>query len=328
MAVTIMSWNIENLGSSKLVGYGEETFWAFCRYVASIINKENVSLLGIMEVRENLGMIIGWGITNVLNSTYGKQYGYISSTQFGAGRMEEYLFIYQSPLSLTDVSDEFNDIMGNPVHFPLKSDRPPFMGLFTDGATSIPILLFHARGPVSGKDPRHEGPKYGNCMLARIKDIQPGSAAQAILMGDFNITPSNITADTTTDAYYSFKPLKDINMNWQVHDSGNPLLTSLRPANFVPPDINSIFSYDYDNFYTRPDRGGIGSVDNLLLDLFPTSGHYDTDIDKNFRDYIYCYKQARLGAGIGAVVPYTALQPLFADFRLAVSDHMPIIMDW
>lgn len=343
MSINIMSWNIENLGAKKLgynlkynskirVNPGNLVFEYFCNYVASIIFYEDIDILGIMEVRGNFGNHLGHGIVESIKNNFGLDaYDSFASQQSNDKRKEQYLFIWKKEIQVDKnlfTSAPINVLDGKEMHyFPLLRDRGPFMGIFglpySGDIIQLPIVMFHARGPGSI-------PEAGNELLAYIGNLYPDLFPHgALVMGDFNISPSPIKSRNRA-AIRSFQLLSEnIDMDAQITGRNKNIhpLTSLKPVRFDPQDdIDSIFSKDFDNFYFRlnvPHTRILGSMENMLLRSIPNSGIYNHEIDQNFCTYL-CTRYRNSPTIISAI--YSDLRSLFSDWRRNISDHMPVIL--
>lgn len=330
MSVKIMSFNIMNFGKSRLDSFGSNKFNSFCNLMAYIIKVYNVDLLGMMEIQSQLGYDLGKGLVQTLNNPpYNLNYHWQASPVLGSSnnkrsnRKEQYVYVWnQNNFTPKSFDTNFLNAANLQVVFHLKGERPPYLGMFDVNGIEVPIILYHSRGPGSH-------PEWCNKELATIAYLASTSHPNgAIVMGDFNITPSAIDKSRPrSSAYRSFYPLYTIGMPWQLYTAPNTgILTSLRSKKYDPTDVNGIFKSDYDNFYVR--TGGVAaSAKRINLLEFVSPSTTDPIFDSLFRTYLYQQTCKKTDPKIGQVSAYTDVKNSFKHFRYFFSDHMPILLE-
>ncbi|HPS91443.1 MAG TPA: hypothetical protein PKV33_04750 [Methanothrix sp.] len=320
--VTVMGWNIENFGKSKFeTKKGGRELIAL---IAEVMMHNNVDVAAFCEIRSRLGDDIGKEIKNTLSKTAKKNWSYIFSSQFGAKRMEQYLFVWnEDVVGRLKSQEEFDDPAkpGKLLGFPKQSkiDRPPFLCYFNIKSKNKEVLIamMHSPAPTPTSGPRDAA----NC-LANVKEFKT-EGTTCIIMGDFNVSVSVNASSPGTPGAYAFGPLvTTANFEQLLPDDSQSSLIS-RNAAFVGMIIDDCRSQPYDQLFfrnnpilTHSNEGVEELISECITPPLPLNKGYIaaklSDINKK-----------RLG---NPQTTYTKVEDAFIDFRYFVSDHFPVIV--
>lgn len=327
--LVFMAWNIENFGATKYrtSNGGPELI----SLIAKVMALNRVSIAGFSEMRGNRAEQIGRDLVSVLDGlTSANRWKSQASKQFVAGRLEQYLFVWDSQEvtpAVTPHSDafqyEFATALGSTtkIGFPRLSslDRPPYLGKFRTVAApiiDIPTAVFHAPAPGNNV--------HAACQrLAAVSEFKQNAEA-CVVMGDFNVKTnanqqaphSNGQAEFSALVQEGFQQLlvpnnaiTDVKTSLVARKSSSPAMTA-----------DDCRSQPYDHIFLRkPTRNppttitvSADGMADLITDCLP--GNY-------LESYLVNLQTVREG---GPQPAYRSIAEAFVPFRRYVSDHLPV----
>ncbi|MCR8548678.1 hypothetical protein M4578_12635 [Salipiger sp. P9] len=346
-SLTIMSWNIQTLGTSKLnkrPGGAE-----LLRLIAKVVHNSKCQIAAFCEMRSQLGGYIGTEVAKHLHALNGTTWAHEATDpkiQLGTGK-EQYLFMWNT--ALVDKSTahaaafqlDFQDpATGKLIGFPRqkKSDRPPFLGRFKvspPGGTAreIRIAVFHAPGPgyQNGVARAAQG-------MAAVTEFRE-EGYQCLLVGDFNVKVSTVAVPapgTQTRGSKAFGPLvarmapppgagPAANAFVQLLDNNQE--TSLTTYQQAFPGMlrGDCRSAPYDQVFHREVGAAAGAgieygIEDLIEDALPVPAGTNTLAAELLA---LRHKQPALSH----LAHYTSVEEAFVDFRRLVSDHLPVVVE-
>jgi hypothetical protein len=320
--VRILSWNMMNWGGPQ------RNQTTLADFVAAVISLWQADLAAILEVRSNSGGTLGAHLVNELNSLrMGSSWAHKESGQTGV-KKEQVLYLYDTnvftasnffPLA-ADVANKtrYLDTANQPVGFPQFGQvntscypylsNPPFRGTFKEKTTNaeLPVYTFHA-------DSVMVWGITGCQRLAEIKEVR--TAARGLVMGDFNITPSDVQSGNGQTA---FTPLAiTYGYAQQIINNDKTSLKTYQSA-FNGMTFQQCLSEPYDNFFIKAGGFTVGNYDipNVLAECVQGG-----DLEHEFAAYL----KAKLSLQAAPVC--LDIKTAFENFRHYVSDHLPIILE-
>jgi hypothetical protein len=320
--VRIMSWNMHDWGGPS------RSEPELADLITEVIALWQIRLAAILEVRSNTGAFWGAYIAANLNTRIqGTSWGFKESGQTGV-KKEQVLYLYDKnvftgsnffPLA-TDVAnmrlyvDAANQAVGFPYfgqvntsYYPYQSN-PPFRGTFTETTTNraLPVYAFHA-------DSNMAWGILGCKKLADISDI--GTAARGLVMGDFNITPSDVQAGNGQAAFTPLAITRGYTQ--QIINNDKTSLRKYQSA-FNGMTFQDCLSEPYDNFFIKAGGLGVGNYDIPdVISECVTGGALAAKFG--------AYLKAKLNLPAAPACP--DVKTAFENFRHYVSDHLPILLE-
>ena len=196
------------------------------------------------------------------------------------------------------------------LNFRHRRTGPPHL-LVADaaGVTGAPFLIYHANKP---KDPNCA---KGNAALAKIPEL--AAATGGVVMGDFNITPSDPTKSPGKDA---FEDLIKLSYLMQLKSEK----TSLKEIKSVvaTASVGDCLASEYDNFFVKMPKTVACKAE--VLDLFSPAvqgtGSFDTDYAEAFGNWV----GERESPGSKTTKKFNSIYEAYCDYQKHVSDHLPI----
>jgi hypothetical protein len=297
--VNLLSWNVENFSAKK------KSSDLFYEYVTSVtLRLADAHFVGLIELQsfnaEEIGNQFGGRLYND-----SMDWRFQDSDQFPQ-HSEQYLLVWRQ-----DVFANAKLVYTFPgVEFPTSANRPPHL-LIADaaGVTGAPFLIYHANKP---KDPNCA---KGNAALAKIPEL--AAATGGVVMGDFNVTPSDPTVSPGKDA---FEDLIKLSYLMQLKSTK----TSLKEIKSVAAtaSFGDCLASEYDNFFVKMPNTVTAKAE--LLDLFSPAvqgnGSFDTDYAEAFGNWV----GERESPGSKTTKKFNSIYEAFCDYQKHISDHLPI----
>jgi hypothetical protein len=325
--ITVMGWNTENFGKTKFEtkNGGRELI----ALIAEVIMHNKVDVAAFCEIRSRLGDDIGKEIKNVLNKTPpSNNWNYNFSSQFGAKRMEQYLFVWNEDVVDHQKSQEkFYDPVtpGKVLGFPKQSkiDRPPFLCYFEIKSNNKQVLIaiMHSPRPKPASGPRDAA----NC-LARVDEFR-NRGDTCVIMGDFNVSISVNASTPGTPGADAFGPLVTTANFEQLLPNDNQSSLVSRKAAFVGMTVDDCRSQPYDQLFFRNNpslkANKDAGVEELISECITPS---PPPVPPKAPGYIAAKLSDIHKKILGNPHTYSLIEDAFDDFRYYVSDHFPVIV--
>jgi endonuclease/exonuclease/phosphatase family metal-dependent hydrolase len=318
----VLSWNIQNWGGPA------RNYQKLDDFIVRAIDMWGADIVGIMEVRANRGAALGQYLCQQLDAlNLGQAWAFSASGQLG-GRREQYLFLWNTNVvtgsnffpTLADVTNKtvYADTANMAVGFPQfgqatsavypYASRPPFRGEFKELTTNktLPIYLFHA-------DSAYVAARDGAKAIARVREIVNG--ARGLVMGDFNITPSDLNSQHGANSFNDLATTRGYSQKFTANEKTSLKKYQSAVANMTAADC---LLEPYDNFFLK--LGGFTAsapaVGNLIADCVTPQ-----QMATHLGDYVK--QRLNLQARPG----YPDVTSAFSHFAHYVSDHLPIVID-
>ncbi len=315
--VTAICWNIENFGQSK---YNRQAGGAeLIELIAQVGVQQKASIIALLEIRSSLGASIGSDLANSLAGRTRNNTWQSNASDLYGTRLEQYVFVWNtSTVTLYNNSfqGKYTNSAASEMGFKRKSDRPPYLGFFQTVASpqkKIPIAIFHAPGPDTGKFLIG-----GIQQLANVQEFA-SQGDTCLIMGDFNIRESNNGEVRNTFGYDAFGNLIGAGFRQVLKNVQSSLTT--RDQAVAGMKIKNCYSQPYDTMFIRKSSNGVSvarngaRVEELIAQCMNNA-------------YLASYLAAIDGVNEKASPPsYTTVKDAFSDFRFYVSDHMPVVAD-
>ncbi|MBI3653171.1 MAG: hypothetical protein HY231_19255 [Acidobacteria bacterium] len=247
MAITYVSWNIKQLGPSKLKPTSLIDGVQSLTEIATYILNMNADVVGVMEVTlKESGTDAPKQICNLLGPSWG---GVVTSNDASL-KPDRYAFFYNTKtVTINQVGfPDFVDINNNPVTFP---NRYPALIRFTTVATqkTFGILIIHGPEPAE---------TVGGGALQAMTDLSNLAFVQKppfplIISGDFNV---DYNLNSTPYTVFENNPL-----NYSVLFKGNK--TSLKMYFNTVDDWGEYVKSAYDNIFLSP---GLAATSSAVYD--------------------------------------------------------------
>jgi hypothetical protein len=193
-----MFWNLGGLNQQLAVKAG----FAYIQFLATVMEQNNVALIGFSGIRSGLGRALSEGLVAELGNRVKSAmvWNSLGSPGLGAGRNEQYLFVWNMKVFTSCAFDGSTDYWR--YEFPLPGgqqgnygfprptsqspDMPPFAMYFQlMGSTSrLPVTLFHAPDWTLGST-LGQGIAIACNNIAQIPTFDLGQGG--LLMGTFNV---------------------------------------------------------------------------------------------------------------------------------------------
>jgi endonuclease/exonuclease/phosphatase family metal-dependent hydrolase len=235
MAITYVSWNIKQLGESKMKETSQVDGVQSIVAIAGYIKAMNADLLAIMEVTLKF---FGTDVPALIASQLGKDWGVVISSNDANNKPDRYALIYNTKtidFNGMGYLAKYEDTSGNEIKFP---NRYPVLIQVTSKASgkSFGIIVLHGPEPAE---------KVGGGALQAMTDLSNISIVQKeeiplIISGDFNVDYNLNSAPYTV-----FENLK-----YSVLFKGNK--TSLKVKFKTKQDPGTYLKSAYDNIFLSP----------------------------------------------------------------------------
>lgn len=345
----IMGWNIENYGTSKHSSHGTQ----LNNFIAQVINENEVDIAAFSEMRSNLAATIGTEIASRLDTLQGLAAGTWRSQpsiQFVPGRLEQYLFVWNSDVTTTYngathpatgnaiafqwLFDDPNK-PGKKIGFPrqIKGDRPPYLGYFqkTDSNAKnrqVLVAVMHSPGPGFQPDTKSAAKN-----MARITEFRE-KGDTCVVVGDFNVkyqTDQTVAHSYGEAAFGSF-------IASSFSQAMNPIdaATSLIDAAYwttAPAMVAGDYqNQPYDQVFFRTTGASPPTVPPGNLQYDANNGVYTDDVIQDCINTEYlatllaAIADTYSGNAIGTTVYGNDINSAFVDYRRYVSDHLPVFI--
>jgi len=340
--LTIMGWNIENVGTSKYTSHGPELI----KFVAKVMDTNAVALAGFSELRSGLGKKISDDIAKELNTmqsvtTWKAQ----ASPKFGKNRWEEYAIVWDSAKlstyngnAATTPNSAFQTAFVDPASaskpkllgFPRQSklDRPPFAGYFQASDSNnvqrkFVFAIMHSPGP--GYFPNVRDAARNMAQVAEFKK----AGESCVIMGDFNVKSSTDQSVTNSYGDLAFSNLVTANLRQVIEPID--VETSLIKATILTSwDDKAYLNQPYDQVFLRWDNVTPTLTDDAyqddLIEECVTSG-WSSTATGYLEPFLGAITDAYSGNTHGTTKyakTTTGINNAFIAFRRRVSDHMPV----
>jgi endonuclease/exonuclease/phosphatase family metal-dependent hydrolase len=235
MAITYVSWNIKQLGESKMketsLVFGTQSLVEIASYIKAI----NADVLAIMEVTLKF---FGTDVPALIAKELGKDWGVVISSNDANNKPDRYALIYNTKtidFNGMGYLAKYEDTSGNEINFP---NRYPVLIQVTSKAssTSFGIIVLHGPEPAE---------TVGGGALQAMTDLSNLSIVQKeeiplLISGDFNVDYNLNSAPYTV-----FENLK-----YSVLFKGNK--TSLKVKFKTIVDPGTYLKSAYDNIFLSP----------------------------------------------------------------------------
>lgn len=339
----IMTWNLGGYDLNRM----EITGLAYLQFIASVMKRYEVDLIGFCGIKSNLGRPLGELVTKDLNNREraSTRWRYLSSPPLGRGRNEQYTFIWNSDKFLPHAPDgttfwqwdypKPSGQTGNyafPLPYALSPYMPPFVIYFSLVGTSnyMPITVYHAPDWASPIQPGRTIRVACNT-IAQIAAFDQG--AGSLIMGTFNVPADDDASINGSNGAYAFSGLAGAQAKYtqalsnQPNRLGNDIAVAMTMEDAIVETADNFF------FRTNGAANGIGFADADVANIFTdTFRHYNSLngfwIKAPLGTPLATVEAAVLGAdNIAAEADgsYVKMELTFAVYRLLFSDHLPII---
>lgn len=290
MAIIYVSWNIKQLGESKM----KETSQVFgvqsIIEIANYIKNMNADLLAIMEVTLKF---FGTDVPALIAAQLGTDWQVVISSNDANNKPDRYALIYnKNTIEFNGMGylPKYEDTLGNDLKFP---NRYPVLIQVTSKATQKAFGIFVLHGPEpaedSGKAPIQAMTDLSNLTIVQKEQIP------LIISGDFNVDYNLNTAP-----YQLFESLK-----YAVLFKGNK--TSLKVKFETIEDPGTYLKSAFDNIFLSP----------TLSTVATGSGVYDFVALRGTASSLPPYDQS-------SEEEQATWQEILSTTRNRVSDHLPV----
>jgi len=329
--ITVMAWNIENLGDVKLDP--NRAGDALVDYIANVVSYNEADIVAIQEVRSNMGADLVQRLAAELD-------GYTSpnvwkgqeSPQFCNQRLEQYVFLWDTrkvdlySVAINGTPGSFQYQYANPnfgqpnqpqwLGFPkqIASNRPPYLAYFQTVQApnvQIPVAVFHAPGPgywIGVRDACKN--------LAQVTEFAT-QGHSLVIMGDFNVKSDNSVSVAGSFGEQAYGPLAGAAGTFtQLLEDVLSSLIKLKSAT-IGMTIADAYSQPYDTIFLRKNTNNIASLGEGIDELLEESlnGNLSGSLEE-------------IEGQLNGMKPiYTNPADVFHDYRLYVSDHVPIVVE-
>jgi endonuclease/exonuclease/phosphatase family metal-dependent hydrolase len=290
MAITYVSWNIKQLGESKM----KETSQVFgvqsIVEIASYIKKMSADMLAIMEVTLKF---FGTDVPALIASQLGTDWGVVVSSNDANNKPDRYALVYnKNTIELNGIGylPKYEDTLGNDIKFP---NRYPVLIQVTSKATNNTFGIFVLHGPEPAED-KGKAPIQAMTDLSNLTIVQK-EEIPLIISGDFNVDYNLNTAP-----YQLFENLK-----YAVLFKGNK--TSLKVKFQTQDDPGTYLKSAFDNIFLSPQMSKVATA----------SGVYDFVWLRGQASSLPSYDQSD-------DIQKATWQEILTTTRNRVSDHLPV----
>jgi hypothetical protein len=179
------------------------------------------------------------------------------------------------------------------------------------GGKAVPIVIYHANAPA---DPKCAP---GNANLAKIPEL--AAAAAGLVMGDFNVTPSDPKQSPGKD---SFDALVKLGYTLRLIATK----TSLKEV----PSLNNAATFadcgasEYDNFFVKMPANV--TVMAKVIDTISPAVQGNGQFDKTYAEAFGNVAGDRDTPNSGTTKKFNNIYEAFSDYRRYISDHLPILL--
>jgi hypothetical protein len=300
--VTFLSWNIANFSAKKK---GLPNFFEFLTQTALMTNTDYLAILEVVSfMGETLGDELGGRLLN-----FGK-WLYQDSDQFAKHSEQILMFWNTNAFPNVQLVYDMKDAAHKAIEFPTAAYRAPLMALMDIKGLGpkVPVVAFHA------PNPGDYNVLQGCANLAKIAEL--GASSSGVVMGDFNIDPSDPTKGAGLAA---FGDLLKIGFHMALPAAA----TSLKLSAPLATSFNDCCSSQYDNFFFKFGFAKKVTVSAARVDvLTPLVGPPAVPYAKLF--YSWYGGTAKAGKVGWSGAPFTNFNDALVAFRSVVSDHVPI----
>lgn len=299
--VRFMTWNIANFSAKKK---GVPHFYEFVTQTALLVPADFVAILEVVSfMGETLGDELGG---RLLTSD---KWLYQDSDQF-VKHSEQILLLWKpKPFPKVNLVYSFKDKAAKALEFPTDKYRAPFMAVMDikGAATGVPVVAFH------GPNPSDSNRLQGCANLAKIAEI--AKATSGVVMGDFNVDPSDPSKDPGLKAFGDL-----VKLGYQIGLTATA--TSLKASAPLATTFADCCSSQYDNFFYKFAKGSVKVQPlDVLTELVktPTSNY-----SKLFYAWYGSTAKAAKAGWSGAA--FKTMGAALAGYRAVVSDHVPVVL--